>query len=364
LVAVATAVEQRKQPADRAVARLPEHEFDAILLLSFGGPEGMDDVLPFLENVTRGRGVPRERLLEVAHHYELFGGASPINEQNRALIAALEPQLRARGVDLPVYFGNRNWHPFLADTMRAMRDDGVRRALAVFTSAYSSYSGCRQYREDLFRAQQEVGADAPELPRLRMFFNHPGFVAANVERLREALAELPDGPVHVAFTAHSIPLAMARSCAYEVQLRETARLVADAVAVEDWALAFQSRSGPPSVPWLGPDISDHLADVAARGLRNVVVAPSGFISDHMEVLYDLDVEARETAERLGLALARAGTVGTHPAFVAGLADLIAERMTPGSARATVGRLGPNHDVCAPDCCLPGNGRPSPWDAPD
>ena len=359
-----TPVEERKQPADRAVAHLPEHEFDAILLLSFGGPEGMDDVVPFLENVTRGRGVPRERLLEVAHHYELFGGVSPINDQNRALIAALEPELRARGVELPLYFGNRNWHPYLADTMRAMRDDGVRRALAVFTSAYSSYSGCRQYREDLFRAQQDVGPDAPEVPRLRMFFNHPGFVGANVDRVRQALADLPGDEAHIAFTAHSIPAAMAKTCAYEAQLHETARLVADAVGVDDWAVAYQSRSGPPSVPWLGPDVSDHLAAVAARGVRNVVLAPTGFISDHMEVLYDLDVEARETAERLGLSIARAATVGTHPAFVSGLADLIVERTTAGAGRAAVGRLGPSHDICAPDCCLPGNGRPSPWDAPD
>jgi ferrochelatase len=364
LVAVAVAVDQRKQPADRAVARLPEHEFDAILLLSFGGPEGMDDVLPFLENVTRGRGVPRERLEEVAHHYERFGGVSPINEQNRALIAALKPELRSRGIELRVYFGNRNWHPLLVDVLRTMRDDGVRRALAVFTSAYSSYSGCRQYREDLFRAQQEVGVEAPEVPRLRMFFNHPGFVAANVDRVRDALAQLPPGPAHVAFTAHSIPVAMARNCAYETQLRETARLVAEEVGIHDWAVVYQSRSGPPSVPWLEPDVSDHLADVGARSVRNVVLAPIGFISDHMEVLYDLDVEAREAAERLGLTLARAATAGTHPAFVSGLADLIAERTTPEPGRATVGRLGPNQDVCAPDCCLPGNGRPSPWDEPD
>jgi ferrochelatase len=364
VVVVAVAVDQRKQPADRAVARLPEHEFDGILLLSFGGPEGMDDVLPFLENVTRGRGVPRERLLDVAHHYEQFGGVSPINRQNRALIAALEPALRTRGIELPVYFGNRNWHPFLADTMRAMRDDGVRRALAVFTSAYSSYSGCRQYREDLFRAQQEAGPDAPEVPRLRMFFNHPGFVTANVDRVRTALEELPGGPVHVAFTAHSIPVAMARSCAYEAQLRETARLVAEGVGVDDWSVVYSSRSGPPSVPWLEPDVSDHLEAVVGRGVRSVVLAPVGFVSDHMEVLYDLDVEARETAARLGVSIARAGTAGTHPAFVSGLADLIAERLTPGSGRAAVGRLGPSHDVCAPDCCLPGNGRPSPWDEPD
>ncbi|MDX6369130.1 MAG: protoporphyrin/coproporphyrin ferrochelatase [Gaiellaceae bacterium] len=359
---MATPVEERKQPADRAVARLPEHEFDAIVLVSFGGPEGMDDVMPFLENVTRGRNVPRERLLDVAHHYELFGGVSPINEQNRALIAALEPELRAHGVDLPVYFGNRNWHPYLTDTLRQMRDDGVRRALAVFTSAFSSYSGCRQYREDLFNAQAAVGPDAPEVPRVRMFFNHPGFIGANVDRVRAALAQVPAG-AHVAFTAHSIPLAMAENCAYEAQLVETARLVATAVGVEDWAVVYQSRSGPPQVPWLEPDIGDHLETVAARGVAAVVVAPIGFVSDHLEVLFDLDVEAKEIAERLGLAFARAGTAGTHPAFVAGLRDLIVERLTPGADRPALGRFGPSHDVCAPDCCLPGSGRLSPWDAP-
>lgn len=361
---MATPVEQRKQPADRATARLPEHVFDAILIVSFGGPEGPDDVMPFLENVTRGRGVPRERLLEVAHHYERFGGVSPINEQNRALIAALEPELRAAGVDLPIYFGNRNWHPLLTDTMRRMRDDGVRRALALFTSAFSSYSGCRQYREDLFFAQQAVGEEAPEVPRVRMFFNHPGFVEANVARVRDALAQLPDGETHIAFAAHSIPLAMARNCAYEAQLRESSRLVADAVGVDDWAVVYQSRSGPPQVPWLEPDVCDHLDAVAARGTRNVVISPIGFVSDHLEVLYDLDVEAREQADRLELNMVRAGTAGTHPAFVAGLRDLIVERMTQGAPRPALGRLGPSHDVCAPDCCLPGNGRPSPWDAPD
>ena len=358
---MATPVEERKQPADRAVARLPAHEFDAIVLVSFGGPEGMDDVMPFLENVTRGRNVPRERLLDVAHHYEQFGGVSPINEQNRALIAALEPELSAHGVDLPVYFGNRNWQPYLTDTVRQMRDDGVRRALAVFTSAFSSYSGCRQYREDLFRAQEAVGPDAPEVPRIRMFFNHPGFIAANVARVREALAQVPEG-AHIAFTAHSIPLAMAQSCAYEAQLVEAARLVAEAVGVEDWQVVYQSRSGPPQVPWLEPDIGDHLESLSARGVRSVVISPIGFVSDHLEVLFDLDIEARETAERLGIAMARAGTAGTHPAFVAGLRELIVERMTPDAERPALGRLGPSHDVCAPDCCLPGTGRPSPWDA--
>jgi ferrochelatase len=359
---MATPVEERKQPADRAVARLPEHEFDAIVLVSFGGPEGPDDVMPFLENVTRGRNVPRERLLDVAHHYERFGGISPINDQNRALIAALEPELRAHGIDLPVYFGNRNWHPLITDTMRRMRDDGVRRALAVFTSAFSSYSGCRQYRENLFEAQGAAGPDAPEVPRVRMFYNHPGFIEANVDRVRAALVELGVSDAHIAFTAHSIPAAMAKNSAYEAQLHEAGRLVAEAVGIDDWALVYQSRSGPPHVPWLEPDISDHLADVAARGVSAVVISPIGFVSDHLEVLFDLDVEARETAERLGVAMARAGTAGTHPAFVAALRELIAERMTPGAERRALGRFGPSHDVCAPDCCLPGNGRLSPWDA--
>jgi ferrochelatase len=361
---VATPVEERKQPADRATARLPEHGFDAIVVVSFGGPEGLGDVMPFLENVTRGRGVPRERLLEVAHHYELFGGVSPINAQNRELIAALELELRAHGVDLPVYFGNRNWQPFLTDTMQQMRDDGVRRALALFTSAFSSYSGCRQYREDLYNAQQAVGPDAPEVPRIRMFFNHPGFVEANIERVRAALSELPPGDRHIAFTAHSIPIGMAKNCAYEAQLAEAARLVADAVGVSDWAVVFQSRSGPPQVPWLEPDISDHLTALARRDVRNVVISPLGFVSDHLEVLFDLDVEARATADSLGLTMVRAGAAGAHPAFVAGLRELIVERLTPGAGRTALGRFGPSHDVCAPDCCLPGNGRPSPWDAPD
>jgi ferrochelatase len=361
---MATPITDRKPPADRAVSRLPEEQADALMVVSFGGPEGPDDVMPFLENVTRGRGVPRERLLEVAEHYQRFGGVSPINEQNRELIAALEAELRAHGIDLPVYFGNRNWHPFLADTLREMRDDGVRRALAFLTSAFSSYSGCRQYRENLFEAQQAVGADAPETPRLRMLYNHPGFVEANVDRVRAALAELgaPPDEVHLAFTAHSIPEAMARSCAYEAQLRETARLVAEAVGVADFAVAYQSRSGPPHVPWLEPDVNDHLEEVAARGVHAVVLSPIGFVSDHLEVLYDLDVEARATAERLGLGVARAGTAGTHPAFVAAIRELVQERLSADAPRRALGRFGPSHDTCAPDCCLPGNGRPSPWDA--
>jgi ferrochelatase len=364
MASMATPVTERKPPADRATSRLPAGEVDAIVVVSFGGPEGPDDVLPFLENVTRGRGVPRERLLEVAHHYERFGGVSPINAQNRALIAALEAELAAHGIDLPVYFGNRNWHPFLADTMRRMRDDGVRRALAFLTSAFSSYSGCRQYRENLFEAQRAVGPDAPETPRLRMVYNHPGFVEANADRVRAALAELPDGRregVHLAFTAHSIPLAMARCCAYEVQLRETARLVSEAVGVADHAVVYQSRSGPPHVPWLEPDVCEHLETVAARGVEAVVISPIGFVSDHLEVLFDLDVEAREKADELGLTMVRAQTAGTHPAFVGAIRELVQERLSTRAPRRALGRFGPSHDTCAPDCCLPGTGRPSPWD---
>ena len=317
--------------------------------------------MPFLEKVTRGRGVPRERLLEVAHHYELFGGVSPINEQNRALIAALEPELRAHGVDLPVYFGNRNWHPFLRDTLRTMHDDGVRNALAFLTSAFSSYSGCRQYRENLFEAQLALGDDAPAVSRLRMLYNHPGFVAANVEYVRDALAHVPAGS-HLAFTAHSIPVAMAKMCAYEAQLRETARLVAEEVGVDRWEVVYQSRSGSPHVPWLEPDVCDHLEALHAAGAPGVVVAPIGFVSDHLEVLYDLDVEAQEAAGRLGLPFARSRAAGTHPAFVAAIREAIQERLGPDAPRRALGRFGPSHDTCAPDCCLPGTGRPSPWDA--
>jgi ferrochelatase len=349
----------RKPPADRATPS--DEPFDAVVVVSFGGPEGPDDVLPFLENVTRGRGVPRERLNEVAHHYERFGGVSPINAQNRALIAALEPELRAHGIDLPVYFGNRNWHPLLPDTIRRMRDDGVRNALAFLTSAYSSYSGCRQYRENLYEAQQAVGPDAPAVSRLRMLYNHPGFVAANAEHLREALATVPEG-AHVAFTAHSIPVAMAKNCAYEAQLRETARLVAAEAGAGHWDVVYQSRSGPPQVPWLEPDVCDHLERLHADGAAGVVVAPIGFVSDHLEVLYDLDVEARERAAELGLPFARAKTAGTHPAFVAAIREAIQERLDPAVPKRALGRFGPSHDTCAPDCCLPGNGRPSPWDA--
>ena len=328
--------------------------YDALLVVSFGGPERREDVLPFLENVLRGRNVPRERMLEVAEHYYHFGGVSPINAQNRALIAALTDDFAAAGLDLPIYFGNRNWHPLLPDTLRQMRDNGVRRALAFFTSAFSSYSGCRQYRENIAAAQDAVGAGAPQIDKLRAFFNHPGFIEPMIERTREALLKIepPRTPAaHLLFTAHSIPLAMAQNCQYETQFREAARLVAEGVGHANWRLVYQSRSGPPGQPWLEPDVGDALAEIAATGgPRDVVLVPIGFISDHMEVLYDLDEEAKTKAEQLGLKLVRAGTVGTHPRFVRMIRELVEERLTDSPNRLALGSLGPSHDVCPVDCC--------------
>lgn len=330
--------------------------YDAVLIVSFGGPEGPDEVMPFLENVLRGRNVPRERMLEVAEHYQAFGGVSPINAQNRDLVAALDDLLRREGLDLPVYWGNRNWRPFLADTLRGMAQAGRRRALAFVTSAYSSYSGCRQYREDIARAREELGPEAPMVDKLRVFFNHPGFVEVNAERLREALERIPPdrrAEARVAFTAHSLPLAMARGCAYEAQLRETCRLVAGALGIVEgrWDLVYQSRSGPPGQPWLEPDIGDHIETLAGQGVGDLVVAPIGFVSDHMEVVYDLDTEARERAETLGIRLVRAGTAGTHPRFVAMIRELIEERISANPRRRSLGSLGPSHDLCPDDCCL-------------
>jgi ferrochelatase len=338
--------------------------YDALLVVSFGGPDGPDDVLPFLENVLRGRNVPRERILEVAEHYYHFGGRSPINDQNRRLIAAIERELAEHSPPLPVYWGNRNWHPLLADTLRKMADDGVRRALAFVTSAFSSYSGCRQYREDIARAQQEVGTAAPQVDKLRVFFNHPGFIEPMVEHTRGALEQVPSDrrdEARLVFTAHSIPLAMAVGCRYEEQLREACRLVAEGVRRDDWHLVYQSRSGPPQQPWLEPDIGDFLLHVA-EFLRNsesavseklpyVVIVPIGFISDHLEVLYDLDTEARQLCEELGIHMVRAATVGTHPRFVRMIRELIEERLSDSPRRLALGTLGPNHDVCPDDCCL-------------
>jgi ferrochelatase len=335
--------------------------YDALLVQSFGGPEGMDDVIPFLENVTRGRNVPRERLMEVAEHYEHFGGVSPINAQNRALIAALERELAAHGIDLPIYFGNRNWHPFLRETIAQMKGDGVRHVLVFVTSAYSSWSGCRQYREDLARNLEALGETQMRFDKIRVFYNHPGFVGPMVRGVREALDAIPAerrGAVGVVFTAHSIPLSMAQGCAYERHLAETCRLVAEGAEVSRYRLAWQSRSGPPQVPWLEPDILDVLDELHQQGTRDVVVLPIGFISDHLEVLYDLDLEAREKAEALGMTMVRVPTVGTDAEFVAMIRELVEERMTGYPDRRAIGRFGPNHDICPVNCCLLGAGRPT------
>jgi len=311
--------------------------FDAVLIVSFGGPEKPEDVIPFLENVLRGRNVPRERLLAVAEHYYHFGGKSPINEQNRALIAELQELLDAEGPHVPIYFGNRNWHPLLPDTLRRMREDGVKRAVAFFTSVFSSYSGCRQYRENIGAAQEQVGEGAPEIMKVRRFYNDPGFIGPMADRVREARASFGESEeVHVAFTAHSVPVSMASTSEYVQQLKESCALVAASAGVTDWKLVYQSRSGAPGQPWLEPDILDHLR---AAGKKNVIIAPIGFISDHMEVLFDLDTEASALATELGIRMVRAGTVGTHPAFVRLIRQLIVERMQ-----------GDERDICRPDCC--------------
>jgi protoporphyrin/coproporphyrin ferrochelatase len=335
-------------------------QYDALLVLSFGGPDGPDDVRPFLQNVTAGRNVPPARLEEVAQHYLHFGGVSPINAQNRALIAALATELQTHGPHLPVYFGNRNWHPFVTDTIRQMRDDGVQRALVFVTSAFSSYSGCRQYREDVIRALDALDTNTPAFDTLRVFYNHPGFIDPMIARTRAALNQVPEerrAAMRLVFTAHSIPLAMARHCSYEAQLCEASRLITEGAGVANHLLAYQSRSGPPQVPWLEPDILAVLAALRTEGTSDVVVVPVGFISDHMEVLFDLDTEAKETASRLGINLVRAKTVGTDPAFVRMIRDLIVERMTASPERPALGNRGPNHDVCPLNCCLVGAGRP-------
>jgi len=328
--------------------------YDAILVVAFGGPESREDVVPFLENVLRGRNVPRERMLAVAEHYYHFDGKSPINQQTRDLISALKAELAQHGPELPVYWGNRNWHPMLADTLRQMQQDGIRRALAFVTSAYSSYSGCRQYREDISRAQAEVGTSSPEIDKLRVFYNHPGFIDATEARLRDALAEVPASArqnIQVVYTAHSIPMSMANTCDYVRQLEEVRRLISARLGVSNDALVYQSRSGAPGQPWLEPDILDYLREVKERNLASaVVLAPISFVSDHMEVLYDLDIEARQLCDSLLLPMARAKTVGVHPKFVAMIRELIVERLNPNAERLALGSLGPRADACAEDCC--------------
>ncbi|MBV1852271.1 ferrochelatase [Catellatospora tritici] len=335
--------------------------YDGFLLLSFGGPEHPDEVLPFLHNVTRGRGVPPERLAEVAEHYQRFGGVSPINAQCRELVAAVRGDFAANGVDLPVYWGNRNWRPMLADTLAQMRDHGIQRAIALATSGYGSYSSCRQYLQDIAAARAAVGPRAPMVDKLRHFHDHPGYVEPFADAVASALASL-DVSAHdttrLVFTAHSIPVSMAESSGptggrYEAQLRETAGLVAERGAPGlAWDLVWQSRSGAPHIPWLEPDVNEHLKVLAKEGVTQVVVSPIGFVSDHLEVLWDLDEEAAATARQLGLGFARAGTPGADPRFVAMVRDLVRERMEPGThRRAALGTLG-HWDVCPSHCCPP------------
>jgi ferrochelatase len=337
---------------------------DSILIVSFGGPEGPDEVLPFLENVLRGKNVPRERMLEVAEHYQHFGGVSPINDQCRQLIDCVRAECDRRGLHLPIYWGNRNWRPMLDDTMREMATAGGRRAIAFFTSMFSCYSGCRQYRENLASAMASVGDSAPIVEKTRMGFNHPKFIEAQRDCLVNALAKIPEtdrGRTKVLFCAHSIPKSMADNSRYEEQLREASRLVCEAANYPHWELVFQSRSGPPQQPWLEPDVCERIEQLAHEFLpAYLIVQPIGFISDHMEVLYDLDEEAAAKCQELGIQLVRAATVGTHPQFVSMIVDLIEERLQPGTARPCLGTYGPSHDVCPTNCCLyPQTGRPRP-----
>lgn len=360
----------------------PEHvtepvEYDAILLAGFGGPEGQDDVIPFLRNVTSGRGIPDERLEEVAHHYRHFGGVSPINEHNRELKAALEGELASRGVDLPVIWGNRNWDPYLSDALAEAKQRGFTKLIAIATSAYSSYSSCRQYREDFADALADTGAgegtDAIQIDKVRQFFDHPGFVRPFIEGVRDGIAQLQAADprldrttdIEVLFATHSIPSTDAAKSgpaergfgeggAYAAQHLAVAEVVMREAGAADvpWQLVYQSRSGPPSMPWLEPDINDAIEELPAAGRKAIVIVPLGFVSDHMEVLWDLDNEALETAEQHGLAAVRVPTPGTHPAYVAGLVDLVLERVngTPLAERPAVTELGPWYDVCRPGCC--------------
>jgi ferrochelatase len=337
-------------------------DYDAFLLVSFGGPEGPDDVMPFLENVTRGRGIPRERLAAVAEHYYAAGGVSPINQQCRDLLAAIGKDFAAAGLDLPLYWGNRNWDPYLTATVRDMAAAGVRRAVAFVTSAYGSYSSCRQYRGDIAAACAEAGPAAPRIDKLRHFFNHPGFIEPFADHARAAIESLPADvrkDVPLVFTAHSVPEAMAASSGpppgglYQAQLAEASRLIAERVGgTHPWHLVYQSRSGAPAQPWLGPDVRDHLADLARCGAAAAVLVPVGFVSDHMEVVHDLDVEAAQAADRLGLRLARAATPGTHRRFVSMITELVLERVD-GVPPAALGSLQPPPGLCHDDCCPAG-----------
>ena len=344
--------------------------YDAILLASFGGPEGQDDVIPFLRNVTRGRGIPEERLEEVAHHYRAFGGVSPINDQNRELKAALEAELASRGIDLPVLWGNRNWDPYLRDALTEANERGFTKLIAIGTSAYSSYSSCRQYREDYAMALEQTGlGDVLQIDKIRQFFDHPGFVEPFIQGVRQGLADVAAQGIapeqtHILFSTHSIPSSDADRSgppergfgpdgAYAAQHLAVAEVV---IAAQDhavnWDLVYQSRSGPPTQPWLEPDVNDRIAQLGAEGITGVVIVPLGFISDHMEVKWDLDTEAMESAQENGIFAVRVPTPGVHAAFVTGLVDLVLERRDgiPTADRPALTELGPWYDVCRTGCC--------------
>lgn len=337
-------------------------DFDALLLLSFGGPEGPEQVMPFLENVTRGRGIPRERLESVAEHYLHFGGVSPINAINRALIDQIRAELADRGRDLPVYFGNRNWHPFAEDAVAQMKSDGVRRAAVFSTSAWGGYSGCAQYQEDIVRARAATGEDAPELIKLRQYFDHPLLVEMFADAVAEAAGQLPEAvrsQARLVFTAHSIPLRAVDRCApslYPRQVAYTSALIAAAAGYPDYDVVWQSRSGPPQVPWLEPDVGDHLSVLAEQGCAAVIVCPVGFVADHIEVIWDLDSELAEQAAELGVALARATTPNAQPRFARLALDLLDEA-GEGRAPARVAGDDPvpgygsslNGRYCTPGC---------------
>jgi ferrochelatase len=331
-----------------------EQNFDALILISFGGPEGHDDVMPYLENVLRGKNVPRERMLEVAEHYHHFDGVSPINQQNRDLIDAIKVELKEHDIDLPVYWGNRNWHPMIPDALREMKNDGVKKALAFFTNGYSCYSGCRQYRENIADAQAAIGEGAPEVHKTRMFFNHPSYIAASVDRVQTAFNEIPEerrSETKFIFTAHSIPNSMADFCKYSTQLTESCKLIMEQVGEYNWELVYQSRSGPPQQPWLEPDVCDRIKELKENdGVTDIVMHPVGFVSDHMEVLYDLDTEAKDLCQELGINMVRSLSVGIHPKFVTMIRELIQERIA-GTEKLAIGSMPPNWDVCPQDCCL-------------
>lgn len=330
-----------------------DSNYDALFIVSFGGPEGPDDVMPFLENVLRGKNVPRERMLEVAEHYSHFGGVSPINDQNRALIAAVKNELAEHEIDLPIYWGNRNWHPMIPDSLRQMQEDGISNPLAFFTSMFSCYSGCRQYRENITDAQAAMGADAPNVHRMRLGHNHPSFIEASASRVRDAFDQIPEerrAETRFVFTSHSIPMSMADGSNYASQLNETCRLIMETVGDYPWDLVYQSRSGPPSQPWLEPDVCDYIAELKQKAdVNDIVVMPVGFVSDHMEVLFDLDTEAQEVCDELGINMARAKSVGTHPSFVSMIRELVQER-TASAEEKVVGNLPANPAVCVKDCC--------------